>query len=142
MLGLPVYEKLAMVLAVFLVITIMAIAVLRLKWYFLLMLPVVSIIGMEMFHGKAPSVSASFFLVTGISGLLFSMKLEMHGGRRNFWQDSHIPGQMPERYGLFLGNYYQENHPPHYYHASLNFPQIKLFPFPFYAVSPASFQNR
>ncbi len=100
--GLPVYEKLVMVLAVFLLVTIMAIAVLRFKWYFLLMLPVVSIIGMEMFHGKAPSVSASFFLVTGISGLLFSMKLEMHGGRRNFWQDSHIPGQMPERYGLFM----------------------------------------
>lgn len=102
LLGLPVYEKLAMVLAVFLVITIMAIAVLRLKWYFLLMLPVVSIIGMEMFHGKAPSVFASFFLVTGISGLLFSMKLEMHGGRKNFWQDRHLSGQMPERYSLFI----------------------------------------
>ncbi|MDE6617061.1 MAG: hypothetical protein K2K35_10875, partial [Lachnospiraceae bacterium] len=100
--GLPVYEKLVMVLAVFLLVTVMAIAVLRLKSYFLLMIPVVSIIGMEMFHGKAPSVSASFFLVTGISGLLFSMKLEMHGGRRNFWQDRHIPGQMPERYSLFM----------------------------------------
>lgn len=103
LLGLPVYEKLPMVLAVFLVITIMAIAVLRLKWYFLLMLPVVSVIGMEMFHGKAPSVSASFFLVAGISGLLFSMKLEMHGGRRDFWQERHLPGQIPERYSLFAG---------------------------------------
>lgn len=102
LLGLPVYEKLAMVLAIFLVITIMAIAVLKLKWYFLLMLPVVSIIGMEMFHGKAPSVAASFFLITGISGLLFSMKLEMHGGRRDFWQDRHLPGQIPKRYSLFV----------------------------------------
>lgn len=102
LLGLPVYEKLVMVLAIFLVITVMAIAVLRLECYFLLMLPVVSIIGMEMFHGKAPSVFASFFLITGISGLLFSMKLEMHGGRRNFWQDRHLPGQMPVRYSLFV----------------------------------------
>lgn len=102
LLGLPVYEKLVMVLAIFLVITVMAIAVLRLECYFLLMLPVVSIIGMEMFHGKAPSVFASFFLITGISGLLFSMKLEMHGGRRNFWQDRHLPGQIPVRYSLFM----------------------------------------
>lgn len=100
--GVPVYEKLVMVLAVFLLIMVMAVAVLRLRWYFLLMLPVVSIIGMEMFHGKAPSVATSFFLITGLSGLLFSMKLEMYGGRRNFWQDGHLPGQMPERYSIFL----------------------------------------
>lgn len=100
--GVAVYEKLAMVAAIFIVITVMAVAVLRLRWYFLLMLPVVSIIGMEMFHGKAPSVTTSIFLVTGISGLLFSMKLEMYGGKRNFWQDRHFTGQMPERYSLFM----------------------------------------
>ncbi|MCI9079685.1 MAG: transglutaminase domain-containing protein [Lachnospiraceae bacterium] len=97
-----IYEKLVMILVVFLLITIMAIAVLKLKWYFLLMLPVVSIIGLEMFHGKAPSVPTSIFLITGMSGLLFSMKLEMHGGSRNFWQERYLPGQMPERYSLFM----------------------------------------
>ncbi len=100
--GIPVYEKFTMIIAVFLVITIMALAVLKLKWYFLLILPVISIIGMEMFHGKAPSVAVSFFLITGISGLLFSMRLEMYGGRKNFWQEKLIPGQMPKRYSLFI----------------------------------------
>ena len=100
--GIPVNEKLAMVIAIFMVITVMAVAVLRFRWYFLLMLPAVSIIGMEMFHGKAPSITTSLFLVTGVTGLLFSMKLEMYGGKKNFWQDRHFTGQMPERYSLFM----------------------------------------
>lgn len=103
LLGFTINERLAMILVVFLIIMAMAVAVLKMRWYFLLLLPAVLVIGMEMFHGKAPSVKASFFLVTGFTGLLFSIRLEMCGGRKNFWQDKHIPGQIPLRYILFIG---------------------------------------
>lgn len=102
-LGIHIYEKLAMILVIFLIIIIMAFAVLRIRWYLLLLFPVVSVIGMEMLHGRAPSVASSFFLVVGVSGLLFSIKFESCGGRKNFWQDRHIPGNMALRYLLFTG---------------------------------------
>ncbi len=102
-LGIHIYEKLAMVLVIFLVIVVMAFAVLKIKWYSLMLFPVVSVIAMEMLHGKAPSVASSFFLSVGVPGLLFSIKSEVCGGRKNFWQERHIPGNMAGRYLLFTG---------------------------------------
>lgn len=99
--GFPVYEKLALVLVIILIITIVSMALFRLKWNFLLLFPVVFIIGMEMLHGKAPSVKAASFFVYGMSGLLFSSGLDVCGGKKHFFQENHVTGQMWTRYILF-----------------------------------------
>lgn len=80
---------------------IASMALFRLKWSFLLLFPVVLIIGMEMMHGKAPSVKAASFFVYGISGLLFSSSLDVCGGKRHFWQKKPETGQMWIRYIVF-----------------------------------------
>ena len=85
----------------FLIIMIASMALFRLKWNFLLLFPVVLIIGMEMMHGKAPSVKAASFFVYGISGLLFSSSLDVCGGKRHFWQKKPETGQMWIRYIVF-----------------------------------------
>ena len=99
--GLQINEKLAMVLLIILIIMIASMALFRLKWSFLLLFPVVLIIGMEMMHGKAPSVKAASFFVYGISGLLFSSSLDVCGGKRHFWQKKPETGQMWIRYIVF-----------------------------------------
>lgn len=99
--GLPVYEKLALVLVIILIITIASMALLRLQWNFLLLFPVVFIVGMEMMHGKAPSVKTAVFFVYGISGLLFSARLGVCGGKKHFLQEKPVTGQMWTRYILF-----------------------------------------
>lgn len=99
--GFPIYEKLALILVIILIITIASMALFRLKWNFLLLFPVVVIVGMEMMHGKAPSVRAASFFVYGISGLLFSARLDVCGGKRHFWQERHETGQMWTRYIIF-----------------------------------------
>ena len=101
MAGLQINEKLAMVLLIILIIMIASMALFRLKWSFLLLFPVVLIIGMEMMHGKAPSVKAASFFVYGISGLLFSSSLDVCGGKRHFWQKKPETGQMWIRYIVF-----------------------------------------
>ena len=99
--GLQINEKLAMVLLIILIIMIASMALFRLKWNFLLLFPVVLIIGMEMMHGKAPSVKAASFFVHGLSGLLFSSSLDVCGGKRHFWQKKPETGQMWIRYIVF-----------------------------------------
>lgn len=97
----PVYERFTLIIILVLLIMILAMTSLRIKWDFLVIMPVIAIIGMEMFHGKAPSLTSSCFLVTGVSGLLFGIKFEMYGGRRNFFQHRHIVGQIWTRYIIF-----------------------------------------
>lgn len=97
----PVYERFTLIIILILLIMILAMTSLRIKWDFLVIMPVIVIIGMEMFHGKAPSLIASCFLVIGVSGLLFGIKFEMYGGRRNFFQYRHTVGQIWTRYIIF-----------------------------------------
>lgn len=99
--GKPVYEKLAFIVIIAILVMAIAMASLRMKCDFFVLFPVFMIIGMEMFHGKAPSLTASCFIVAGVSGLLFGIKFEMYGGRRKFFQKRHISGQIWTRYIIF-----------------------------------------
>ncbi len=100
--GEPVYEKLALIIILIMLVIVIAMAALRIRWDFLVVLPVIIITGIEMFHGKAPSLAASCLLVSGVSGLLFGIKFEMYGGRKHFFQKRHVSGQMWTRYLIFV----------------------------------------
>lgn len=100
--GKPVYEKLVFIIIIVILTLFIAMAAFKIKRDFLVLLPVVAVIGMEMFHGKAPSLTASYFFVFGVSGLLFGIKFEMHGGRKNFLQNKQVVGQMWTRYIMFI----------------------------------------
>ena len=100
--GKPVYEKLAFIIIVVILTLFIAMASFRIKRNFFILLPVVAIIGMEMLHGKAPSLTSSYFFVPGVSGLLFGIKFEMSGGRKNFSQSKQVVGQICTRYIMFI----------------------------------------
>jgi len=100
--GIQIEEKLSVIIIIILLVMLIAIATFRMKWNFLVLLPVAGLTGMEMCHGKAPLLIPACFLIAGTSGLLFGIKLEMCGGRRYFWQRRTVPGQMWTRYSIFM----------------------------------------
>lgn len=60
--GKPVYEKLILIIIIVILTLFIAMAAFKVKRDFLVLLPMVAVIAMEMFHGKAPSLTASYFL--------------------------------------------------------------------------------
>lgn len=100
--GWYVNERLILIIIIVLVIMLLAMAALRMKWNFLVLAPVVIITGMGMFCGKAPSVASSCCFVPGTAGLLFGIRLDACGGRKNFWQEKYFAGQAFTRYLIFV----------------------------------------
>lgn len=85
-----------------LAISLIAAAVLRFKSRFIMLLPIASLVLMELFHGKALLSGSAFCIIFAVTGLLFGMMLEEYGGSKRFIQRGYDIKQIFLRYVIFL----------------------------------------